>query len=207
MSSRIFARPAESIAPPSAPSRMFSSTLKGSTSMKCWNTMPMPAAIAVGAAAKPCGLAVDADFARIGFVEAVEDRHEGRFAGAVLADDPVDRAARHRKINRLIGVHGAEALVDAGEFDGGRSAGSRSSGKLHAERAGRDTIGLRRRHDQRPVIPMLRPGRCCDRGDAHLRDVRVQKILPMPGRGFPTGDDIIQRRIAGAEILAAAPQS
>ena len=31
---------------PSAPRMMFSSTVKFSTSMKCWCTMPMPAAMA-----------------------------------------------------------------------------------------------------------------------------------------------------------------
>ena len=38
-------------------------------------------------------LAVDADLAGIGLVEAVQDRHERRLARAVLADDAVDRAA------------------------------------------------------------------------------------------------------------------
>ena len=42
--------PRASSAPPSAPSTTFSSTVKGSTSMKCWCTMPMPAAMA------SCGL-------------------------------------------------------------------------------------------------------------------------------------------------------
>ena len=38
-------------------------------------------------------LAVDTDLAGIGLVEAVQDRHQRRFAGAVLADDAVDRPA------------------------------------------------------------------------------------------------------------------
>ena len=41
-------------------------------------------------------LAVDTDLAGVGLVEAVEDGHQRRFAGAVLADDAVDRAARRR---------------------------------------------------------------------------------------------------------------
>ena len=40
------ATPLASSAPPSAPSMTFSSTVKLSTSMKCWCTMPMPSAIA-----------------------------------------------------------------------------------------------------------------------------------------------------------------
>ena len=66
------------------------------------------------------GLAVDADFAGVGFVEAVEDRHQRRFAGAVLADDAVDDAALDDEIDVLVGVNRAEALVDADQLDGGR---------------------------------------------------------------------------------------
>ena len=65
-------------------------------------------------------LAVDADLACVGFVEAVEDRHQRRFAGAVLADDAVDDSALDDEIDVVVGVNRAEALVDADEFDGGR---------------------------------------------------------------------------------------
>ena len=47
----------------------------------------------VGRGADRGRLAVDADLAGIGLVEAVQDRHQRRLAGAVLADDAVDRAA------------------------------------------------------------------------------------------------------------------
>jgi hypothetical protein len=66
------------------------------------------------------GPAADADLPGIGLVVAVEDAHERRLAGAVLADDAVDGAARARHGDRAIGMHGAEALVDADQFDGGR---------------------------------------------------------------------------------------
>ena len=39
-------------------------------------------------------LAVDLDGARVGWLDAVEDLHQRRLAGAVLTDDGVDRAAR-----------------------------------------------------------------------------------------------------------------
>ena len=42
----------------------------------------------------PAFLAGDPDAAAIGLIEAVEDVHQGRLAGAVLADDAVDRAGR-----------------------------------------------------------------------------------------------------------------
>ena len=68
----------------------------------------------------PDRLAIDADLAGIGLVEAVEDRHQRRFAGAVLADNAVDRALADRQVDVLVGVDGAEALVDADQLDGGR---------------------------------------------------------------------------------------
>ncbi len=86
-----------SSASPSAPSMTFSSTVKGSTSMKCWWTMPMPSAMASLGVLIDDRLAVDADLAAVGLVEAVEDRHQRRLAGAVLADDAVDRAALRRR--------------------------------------------------------------------------------------------------------------
>ena len=106
--------------PPSTPSMTFSSTVNGSTSMKCWCTMPMPAAIAASEEWIGDLLAVDADRAGVGMVEAVEDRHQRRFAGAVLADDAVDRALGDGEVDVPVGVDRAEALVDADELDRGR---------------------------------------------------------------------------------------
>ena len=70
--------------------------------------------------ADPDRLAVDADLAGVGFIEAVEDRHQRRFAGPVFADDAVDDAALDDQIDVVVGVNRPEALVDANEFDGGR---------------------------------------------------------------------------------------
>ena len=67
-------------------------------------------------------IAVDADLAAVGLIEAVEDRHQRRLAGAVLADDAVDRALGDGQIDILVGVDRPEALVDAHEFDGRRLA-------------------------------------------------------------------------------------
>ena len=68
-------------------------------------------------------LAVDADLAGVGVVEAVEDRHQRRLAGAVLADDAVDDAALDDEIDVLVGVDRAEALVDADQLDRGGGSG------------------------------------------------------------------------------------
>ena len=44
---------------------------------------------------------------------AVEDLHQRRLAGAVLADDGVDRAGRDREVDAVVGDHAGEALDDA----------------------------------------------------------------------------------------------
>ena len=62
-------------------------------------------------------LPVDQDLAAVGLVEAVEDVHQRRLAGAVLADDAVDRAGRDDEVDRPVGVDGAEPLVDAAQLD------------------------------------------------------------------------------------------
>ena len=64
-------------------------------------------------------LALDLDRAPIGLIVAVENVHERRFAGAILADDAVDRAVRDRQVDVPVGVHRAEALVDADQLDRG----------------------------------------------------------------------------------------
>ena len=69
--------------------------------------------------ADPDRLAVDADLASVGFIEAVQNRHQCRFAGAVLADDAVDDSALDDEVDVVVGVNRAEALIDADEFDGG----------------------------------------------------------------------------------------
>ena len=68
-------------------------------------------------------LAVDADLAAVGFIKAVQNRHQRRFAGAVLADDAMNHAAFDDEVDVIVGVNRAEALIDADEFDGGRGFG------------------------------------------------------------------------------------
>ena len=78
-----------------------------------------------------CGLAVgdlgffavDENLAAVGFVKAVEDRHESRFARAVFTDDAVDRARFDADRDVLVGLNGAKCLGDAFELDGRRDRG------------------------------------------------------------------------------------
>jgi hypothetical protein len=79
--------------------------------------MPMPAAMAAFGSRILTVLAVDEDVAVVGLVEAVEDRHEGGFAGAVFADDAVNGALADLQVDVPVGVDEAEALVDALQFD------------------------------------------------------------------------------------------
>src|SRR5262249_13153471 len=74
-------------------------------------------------AVNAAGLATDAALASIGLVVAIEDAHQRRLAGPILADDAVDRAARDRDRDGASGAHRAEALADADQFDGGSSTG------------------------------------------------------------------------------------
>ena len=64
----------------------------------------------------------DPDLAPVRPVEAVEDAHQGGLAGAVLADDPVNRAALDREAHVPVGVDAPEALVDAEKLDRRRAA-------------------------------------------------------------------------------------
>ncbi len=99
---------------------MFSMTVKFCTSMKCWCTMPMPSAMASLGVLIETGLPPTLYLAAVGLVEAVEDRHQRRLAGAVLADDAVDGAALDDEIDVAIGPDSAETLVDPDELDGWR---------------------------------------------------------------------------------------
>ena len=62
-------------------------------------------------------LAIDPDLAAVGPVEAVEDRHEGRLAGAVLTDNAVDRATCNAQGDVAVGANRAKPLVDALKLD------------------------------------------------------------------------------------------
>ena len=80
--------------------------------MKCWWTMPIPAWIASRAEREGDRLAVDADLAGVRLVEAVEDVHQGRLAGAVLAEEGVNLAALHLEGDAVVRDHAGELLAD-----------------------------------------------------------------------------------------------
>ncbi len=58
-------------------------------------------------------LAVQQHLALVGTVRAVQRLHQGALAGAVLADDGVDRARHDPQIDSVVGHDAGEALDDA----------------------------------------------------------------------------------------------
>ena len=69
-------------------------------SMKCWCTIPSPASIASFAELEGDALPGDEDLARVGLVEPVQDVHQRRLAGAVLAEERVHLARARGRTRR-----------------------------------------------------------------------------------------------------------
>ena len=89
---------------------MFSVTLITGTSMKCWCTMPMPSSIAFDGRVDLDGLSVHEHLALVGVVEPIEDRHQGRLAGAVLPQQGVHLTAAQVEVDPVVGHDRAEPL-------------------------------------------------------------------------------------------------
>ena len=78
------------------------------------------------------GLAVEPDLALVGRVEPVEDAHQRRLAGAVLAEQRVDLAAAQVEVDAVVGDDGAEALRDPAQLEGESVGAHRGAGASHA---------------------------------------------------------------------------
>ena len=96
--------------------------------MKCWWTMPMPAAMASRGLRKVRGHAVDEDLALVRLQQAVELVHQGGLAGAVLAEQGVDLAGLDGQVDVVVGHQVAEALGDAAQFESQRNLLDRRAG-------------------------------------------------------------------------------
>src|SRR5690349_8064252 len=64
---------------------------------------------------------IDPDFTGVRAMKTIDDVHQRGFARAVFSDQSVNAASRHREKYRSIRVHRAKALVDAAQFERGRS--------------------------------------------------------------------------------------
>ena len=109
----------------SSPSMMLSATVRTGTSMKCWWTMLMPRAIASDGPAICTGVPVEQDLALVRHGQAVEDVHQCRLAGAVLAEQGVDLARSDVEVDVVVGDHARIALRDAVHLERGRAGGAR----------------------------------------------------------------------------------
>ena len=81
----------------------------------------MPAAMASRGPADLHRLAVDEDLALVRLEQAVEDVHQGRLAGAVLAEQGVDLAGLDGQVDVVVGDQVTEALGDAAQFESQRN--------------------------------------------------------------------------------------
>ena len=70
--------------------------------MKCWWTIPIPAPIASRADENSTRLAVQQKLPGVGPVQAVEDVHQRRLPGAVLAEQRMDLTAAHVEIDVVV---------------------------------------------------------------------------------------------------------
>ena len=91
---------------------MFSATVITGMSMKCWCTIPTPAPIDALGDAEAHGLSLDQDLALVGVVEPVEDVHQRRLAGAVLAEQCVHLALEQVEADVVVRDDPREALRD-----------------------------------------------------------------------------------------------
>ena len=89
-------------------------------------------------------VAVQADLAGVGGVQAQQDPHERGLARAVLAEEPVDLAPLDRQVDSVAGDDVAEAFGDPVEFE--RGGGGGRTGLPRRRRPGRRALGDRMRH-------------------------------------------------------------
>jgi hypothetical protein len=110
--------------------------------------------------------AVDRDRAPVGLVEAVQDGHQRALARAVLAHDAVDGALGHHQVDRPVGLHRAEALVDAAHLDGRR--------RHRRSRHPKQTPRIRLCRSASVAVPLARP-------PALAGEEQSEGTVPRPG--------------------------
>jgi hypothetical protein len=122
---------------------MFSATVMTGISMKCWCTMPMPSPIASEGDVKRTASRRRGSLPRRA-VEPVDDVHERRLAGPVLAQERVHLTAPQLEVDASLACQRAEALGDAAELE---HRGARAPLILRAPwRRDRLVIVVARRH-------------------------------------------------------------
>ena len=103
--------------------------------MKCWCTIPIPCSIAAFVEPSSIGLPCSRICALVGRVEPVEDVHQRRLAGAVLAEQRVHLAAAEVEVDVVVGEHAREPLRDPAQLEERRLSHARAILPRRAEAA------------------------------------------------------------------------
>ena len=138
-------------------STMFSATVITGISMKCWCTIPTPASIAALGVPRPHGLAADLDLALVRVVEPVEDVHQRRLAGAVLAEQGVDLALAEVEVDVVVRDDPGKALRDVAHLEHGSRRISHRGGILRPSSAACEQTRLERAGERQRAGPTARP--------------------------------------------------
>ena len=71
----------------------------------------------LAAGADAHALAIDFNFATIGFIKAVKNGHQRRFSGTIFTNNAMNGAPLHPQMHIFIGFDGTKGLIDAGQFN------------------------------------------------------------------------------------------
>ncbi len=104
--------------PVALPRARFSATVIGPTNAKCCVTIPIPAAIASRGDRTFSRPSADEDLAAVGLGQPVGNPHDGRLAGAVLAEQRVNLAVADIEIDGVVGDEVTESLGDPAKLQG-----------------------------------------------------------------------------------------
>ena len=152
----------------SRPRKMLSATVSSGTRLSSWWMMAMPAASAWRTLAKRTGRPSTSSLAVVVGVDAGQDLHQRRLAGAVLAHQRVDLAGAELETDRVERRDAAETLADTASPQAADVTGSAAAGARRM-----DVMTMRppfhvasRRSDANRNVSMLSMRRadvlCCD---------------------------------------------
>ena len=96
---------------------MFSATVMTGTSMKCWCTIPIPWSIASRGEWSVTGSPRMAIWPAVGPVQPVEDVHQRRLPGPVLAEQGVNLALPQIEVDSVVRDDAGEPLRNSRELE------------------------------------------------------------------------------------------
>ena len=154
----------------SSPRKRLAATVRCGQSTTSWWTALMPRSIASCGRGERDRLAVPEDLAAAARMDAGQQLDQGRFAGAVFADDGVDFALLEGEVDGLQRMGGAEALVELAQLE------DRASGAPDAPLPAEPTSAESRSARRVEAIDCI--GRRLDRVRPTVSlDLRVEQLL------------------------------